>query len=75
MSDSVPGQCRSLDCYERADYFAEHRVKWRPGMGKRPKSDLWNGEFCALHLSRVLEMKVLELARGDLITIERLRWR
>ncbi len=68
MSEAVPGQCRSQDCTERAEFYAEMVH------GNR-SIDNWNGEFCLQHLVRCLELKVPELSdMNHTLLVERMIW-
>jgi hypothetical protein len=70
MSDRVPGECRSGDCIERAEFFAES-LGMRKEKGSAPE---WNGEFCPEHLLRVLALKLEEMDTKGVILIERMLW-
>lgn len=68
MSEEVPGQCRSLGCTERAEFFVEL-------LENNKVARNWSGEFCHIHLVRCLDLKVIELSSlKHTLVVERIVW-
>lgn len=68
-------QCRTLHCDNEPRFRA-----WIPmlrvlGRRGRPKgiNEPWHGDFCAKHLIPCIDVKMMQLQRGERIVIERIR--
>lgn len=76
MSETVPGECRSVDCNAPAVWFLDHQAP--PPASRRyhrtKYQSLWHGEFCHPHMLRCLELKFHEVRPKDHLIIERMRW-
>ena len=64
MSALTP-ECRSGDCSAHAEFCAQFTPQ-----DKRKVE--WEGKFCKQHLSRVLEIRLSDMNRGDKLVIEKI---
>jgi hypothetical protein len=79
--DLITQKCRSADCEDLAEYWAEVAPRWnrqrdskRRSKRVRSMGDPWSGWWCHVHLLRVLDLKLLEVPNTKVLLIRRAPW-